>query len=275
MQTDTLIALSPLDLGLAASLVLALAALSWQLRLGIGRRMLVAALRSTLQLLLLGLVLKGLFNSASPWLVAALATVMLGVAGYEIMARQRYRLRGAWGYGAGTLSMFLSSFSITLLALLTVLQPVPWYAPQYAIPLLGMLLGNTMNGIAVALDSLTRQTLEKRHQIEARLALGYTATEAIEHIRRDALRAGLIPIVNSMTTAGIVSLPGMMTGQILAGSPPMEAAKYQLLILFLIAAGTGLGSVAAVMIASQRLFDVRSRLRRERLSPHLHAPGHG
>ena len=265
MQSNGLILLSPIDLGMAAGLVLLLAALSWNLQLGIGRRMLVASLRSTVQLLLLGLVLKTLFASTNPWLVAALALVMLGVAGYEVMARQKYRFRGAWGYGTGALSMFLSSFSIALLALLVLLQPAPWYTPQYAIPLLGMLLGNTMTGIAVSLDSLTRQTIDKRHQIEARLALGHTAAEAIGDIRRDALRAGLIPIVNAMATAGIVSLPGMMTGQILAGSPPMEAAKYQLLILFLIAAGTGLGSMAAVLLGSKRLFDGRSRLRRERL----------
>ncbi len=265
MQSDGLILLSPVDLGVAAGLVVLLAALSWNLQLGIGRRMLVASLRSTVQLLLLGLVLKTLFASTSPWLVAALAAVMLGVAGYEVMARQKHRFRGAWGYGTGALSMFLSSFSIALLALLVLLQPAPWYTPQYAIPLLGMLLGNTMTGIAVSLDSLTRQTVEKRHQIEARLALGQSAAEAIGDIRRDALRAGLIPIVNAMATAGIVSLPGMMTGQILAGSPPMEAAKYQLLILFLIAAGTGLGSMAAILLGSKRLFDGRSRLRRERL----------
>jgi putative ABC transport system permease protein len=90
--------------------------------------------------------------------------------------------------------------------------------------------------------------------------------EAIGDIRRDALRAGLIPIINAMTTAGIVSLPGMMTGQILAGGPPLEAAKYQLLILFLIAAGTGLGSATAVVLAAARLFDERQRLRTERLT---------
>jgi putative ABC transport system permease protein len=266
METERLILLSPVDLGLAAGLVLLLAGLSWRLHLGIGRRMLIASVRSTVQLLLLGLVLKALFSSTNPWLIAALATVMLAVAGYEVMARQKYRLRGIWGYGTGALSMFLSSFSIAVLTLLVLLQPTPWYTPQYAIPLLGMLLGNTMTGIAVTLDSLTRQTVEKRQQIEARLALGQTAAEAIGDIRRDALRSGLIPIVNSMATAGIVSLPGMMTGQILAGSPPMEAAKYQLLILFLIAAGTGLGSMAAVLLGSKRLFDSRSRLRRDRLS---------
>ncbi len=265
-MNGTLIVLTPWDLGLAAALVLALAALSWQLRLGIGRRMLIAAARSTVQLLLLGLVLKTLFTSTHLGLVALLATIMLGVAGYEVMARQKHRLKGPWGYGTGAVSMLLSSFSITLLGLWVVLQPTPWYAPQYAIPLLGMLLGNTMTGIAVALDHLTSQTLEKRHQIEARLALGQSANDAIADIRRDALRAGLIPIVNAMTTAGIVSLPGMMTGQILAGSPPMEAAKYQLLILFMIAAGTGLGAVAAVMIGSRRLFDGRERLRRDRLT---------
>jgi putative ABC transport system permease protein len=163
--------------------------------------------------------------------------------------------------------MFLSSFSITVLALLAMLQPAPWYTPQYAIPLLGMLLGNTMTGVAVALDNLTSQARNRRAEIEARLALGQHANEAIGDIRRDALRAGLIPIVNAMTTAGIVSLPGMMTGQILAGSPPMEAAKYQLMILFLIAAGTGLGSMTAVLLGSQRLFDSRGRFCRDRLSP--------
>jgi putative ABC transport system permease protein len=261
-----MIALSPLDLAIAATLVLLLAALSWRLHLQIGRRMLIAAARSTVQLLLLGMVLKTLFSIANPWLVGLLAGVMLGVAGYEVRARQKHRLRGFWGYGTGAVAMFLSSFSITLLALVVILQPEPWYTPQYAIPLLGMLLGNTMTGIAVALDNLTRQVVEKRAQIEARLALGQNATLALEDIRRDALRAGLIPIVNAMTTAGIVSLPGMMTGQILAGGPPLEAAKYQLLILFLIAAGTGLGSATAVLLAARRLFDERQRLRGDRLT---------
>jgi putative ABC transport system permease protein len=266
-MTETgLILLSPLDLGIAAVLVVLLAALSWRFRLAVGRRMLIAAARSTVQLLLLGLVLKALFSTANPWLVGALALVMLSVAGYEIMARQQHRFRGPWGYGTGTLAMFVSSFSMAVLALLVMLQPTPWYAPQYAIPLLGMLLGNTMNGISIALDNLTRQALDKRREIEARLALGQSSELAIGDIRRDALRSGLIPIVNAMTTAGIVSLPGMMTGQILAGSPPLEAAKYQLLILFLIAAGTGMGCVFAVLTGSRRLFDDRARLRCERLS---------
>jgi putative ABC transport system permease protein len=155
---------------------------------------------------------------------------------------------------------------VTLLALTVIIGVEPWYQPQYLIPLLGMLLGNTMSGIAIALDSLTRQAWDSRGRIEARLLAGGTWDEAIEEVRRDALRSGLIPIINAMATAGLVSLPGMMTGQILAGSPPMEAAKYQLLIMFLIAAGTGLGSMAAVWIGSRRLFDDRQRLRLDRLA---------
>ena len=261
----SLISLGPWDLAMAAGLVLLLALMSWRLRLGVEGRVLVAAARSTVQLILLGLVLKVLFELESlPW-IAALALFMLTVAGWEVMARQKRRYRGPWGMGIGTLSMFLSSFSVTLLALLVIVRVEPWYQPQYLIPLLGMLLGNTMNGIAIALDNLTRNAWESRGRIEARLLLGADWDTAIGDIRREALRSGLIPIVNAMATAGVVSLPGMMTGQILAGSPPMEAAKYQLMIMFLIAAGTGLGSVAAVWIGSRRLFDERERLRLDRL----------
>jgi putative ABC transport system permease protein len=260
-----LIPLTPRDLLIAAALVGLLALLSWLLHLGVGRRLLVSAARSTVQLMLLGLVLKALFAQTSLPLLGLMALVMLAVAGYEVMARQQRRFRGWWGYGLGTGSMFLSSFTITLLALTVVIQVKPWYQPQYLIPLLGMLLGNTMSGIAIALDNLSRAAWEQRERIEARLILGHTWQQAIERIRRDALRSGLIPIINAMTTAGIVSLPGMMTGQILAGSPPMEAAKYQLMILLLIAAGTGLGSMAAVWGGSRRLFDERERLRLDRL----------
>lgn len=263
----SLISLSPFDLGLAAALVLLLALLSWRLQLGVERRLLIAAARSTVQLTLLGLVLKVLFAQQSLPLIGLLSLVMLVVAGYEVMARQKRRFQGVWGMGVGTLSMFLSSFSVTLLALLVIIRVEPWYQPQYLIPLLGMLLGNTMNGIAISMDNLTRIAWDQRGQIEAHLTLGHDWHRAIGVIRRDSLRAGLIPIINATATAGIVSLPGMMTGQILAGTAPMEAAKYQLMILFLIAAGTGLGSLVAVWIGAGRLFDERQRLRLDRLAP--------
>ena len=260
-----LIGLSPWDLALSAALVLALGLLSLRLKLGVERRLLIAALRATVQLGLIGLVLKTLFELSHPALIGGLALVMLLAAGYEVLASQKRRFRGGWGMGIGTLSMFVSSFAVTLLALTVIVQPQPWYMPQYLIPLLGMLLGNTMTGVAVSLESLTRSAWDGRGAIEARLMLGQGWSESIGDIRSAALRAGLIPIINSMAAAGIVSLPGMMTGQILAGSPPLEAAKYQLMILLLIAAGTGFGAMAAVWIGSRRLFDERERLRLDRL----------
>jgi len=95
--------------------------------------------------------------------------------------------------------------------------------------------------------------------------LGETRSEAVADIRRDAMRTGLIPVINSMAAAGLVSLPGMMTGQILAGSPPVEAVKYQILIMLLIAVGTGFGVMVAVTLSARRIFDERHRLRLDRL----------
>lgn len=260
-----LIRLSTLDLSIAASLILITAALSWHLKLGVEKRLIWAAIRSIVQLLLLGLVLKTLFSNANPLFISLLTLFMLGVAGYEVMARQQKRFVGGWGIGIGTLSMFVSSFSLTVIAMHVVIGVEPWYTPQYLIPLLGMLLGNTMSGLALALDNLTQSAFRQKGEIEAQLILGMDWQQAIGEIRRNALRTGMIPIINAMAAAGVVSLPGMMTGQILAGSPPLEAAKYQIMILLLIAVGTGLGTIVAVWIASHRLFDERQRLRLDRL----------
>jgi putative ABC transport system permease protein len=259
------IALSALDLAIAALLVLLVALIQWRMRLGNTRSLLLAAIRTTVQLLLVGLVLKFVFDSSTPLWIAVMALIMLLAAGREVMSRQQRRFSGAWGYAVGTTSMFMSSFSVTLLALLVMIGPEPWYQPRYAIPLLGMLLGNTMNGISLGLDNLTRNAWENRQLVEARLALGDCWRDAITDIRRDSIRVGMIPIINAMAAAGLVSLPGMMTGQILAGSPPLEAVKYQILIMFLIASGTGLGTITAVMLGSRRLFDERERLRLDRL----------
>ncbi len=261
----SLIALNHVDLGLAAILVLLLAGLSYVLSLGIGNSLLIAGARTTVQLLLIGLVLKALFSNVHLAWVTGLALIMLLAAGREVMVRQKRRFTGVWGYGLGTLSMFVSSFAVTVLALTVIVKPEPWYAPQYAIPLLGMLLGNTMNGISLGLDRLKDAAWQKRNAIEARLCMGEEWRWAIADIRRDSMRVGMIPMVNAMAAAGIVSLPGMMTGQILAGAPPLEAVKYQILVMFLITAGTGFGTVAAVSLGARRLFDERHRLRLDRL----------
>lgn len=229
------------------------------------RSLLIAAIRTVIQLALIGLVLEALFASSAFYWVALLALVMLLVAGREVVARQGRRLQGWWAFGIGTGAMFVSSFTVTILALTVVIGPDPWYAPQYAIPLLGMMLGNTMTGVSLALDRLNESVWRQRAVIENRLMLGQTWQQALEGIRREAMRSGMMPSINAMAAAGIVSLPGMMTGQILAGSPPAVAVKYQILVMLIITVGTGFGAVMAVFWGGRRLFDERERLRLDRL----------
>lgn len=260
-----LISLTPWDLAISAALVVATALLAAGLRLGLSRQLLIAALRTAVQLSVVGLVLKALFDHPRPLWVALAALVMLFTAGVEIHRRQKRSFRGRWGFGMGALPLALSSFTVTTLTLTVVIDLHTWYDPQYAVPLLGMLLGNAMSGIAIGLDRLTQAAWDRRTIIEARLALGQTAAEAVSDLRRDAVRSGMIPIVNSMSVVGIVSLPGMMTGQILSGTLPLEAVKYQILIMFSIGACTGFGAIGAVWMGARRLFDERHRLRLDRL----------
>ena len=261
----TTITLSPWDLALAGLLVVMNGALSLALNLGIARRLAIATLRMVVQLALIGLVLTELFRLVSPFWTGLAALVMILVAGYEIRARQERRLRGFWSYGLGTGCMLVAASLVTVFALTTQVSPDPWYHPRYALPLLGMILGNTMTGISLGLDTLSTSLVQQRAGVEARLCLGATRREALAGPNRQALRTALMPIINSMAATGLVSLPGMMTGQILAGAPPAEAVKYQLLVMFLIAGGTALGAIAAVLGAGLRLTDTRHRLRLDRL----------
>ena len=260
------IELSYLDLALAALLLVFNAGLSLALGLGLERRMLWAALRMVVQLLLVGLVLQALFDQVSLWLTVSVAVIMALFAGREILARQERRLKGWWGHGIGSGTMLLAGMIVTLLALQGPLQPDPWYDPRYAIPLFGMILGNAMTGISLGLDSLTSLARQERTGIEAQLTLGATRWRALRPVAQRALRTGFTPMLNSMAAAGVVFLPGMMTGQILAGVAPEQAVKYQILVLFLIAGATGLGVLTAVMASVWRLTDNRHRLRLDRLS---------
>lgn len=261
------IRLDNLDLILAALLVLFNGALSLSLQLRLERRLVIATVRMVVQLLLIGLVLKTLFALISPLWTALAALAMLLFAGREIMARQERRLAGFWSYGLGTSCMLVAATLVTIFALTVQVSPEPWYHPRFALPLFGMVLGNTMTGISLGLHTLTTGLLRERAAVEARLALGATRREALLPISRAALQTALMPIINSMAATGLVWLPGMMTGQILAGADPVEAVKYQILVMFLIAGGTALGATAAVIAGGYRLTDGRHRLRLDRLAP--------
>jgi putative ABC transport system permease protein len=259
------IPLSNLDVLAVTVFVLMNGLLSLHLSLGIERQLLVATVRMVVQLSAIGAVLTFLFGVASPLWTALMALVMILFAGREVTARQRHRLTGPWGYGLGTATMTVAAVTLTLVALLGAVQPQPWHSPRFVIPLFGMILGNTMTGISLGLDTLTTAVVREKAAIEARIALGETRFVALREASREAMRRGMMPMINAMAAAGVVSLPGMMTGQILAGIEPAEAVRYQLLIMFLIAGSTGLGLSSAVLGGVYRLTDHRHRLRPDRL----------
>jgi len=241
------------QLGLAASLILLNAAVSLALGLGLSKRLLVAALRTVVQLLLVGLVLEWIFSVGRWQVVLLMVLVMTLIAGTAAVRRTDRRYRGVWL--DSLVSMWASSWLIAAVALVGIVRPEPWHLPQYAIPLAGMILGNTLNGISLGLDRFGDELDGKRDQVETLLALGATRWEAARGPLRQAVRTGMVPTINSMMVVGLVSLPGMMTGQLLAGANPIQAVMYQIVIMFLIAAGTALGTVSVVLLGYRRLFN--------------------
>ena len=262
---NSYLALSYGDLALGSIFIFINAALSVALELGVHQRILIAGARMVVQLAIMGLILTALFAVVSPFWTSLAALGMVLFAGREIAARQDRPLGGLWSYGLGTVCMMIGPMVVTAFALTTMLRADPWYDPRYAIPILGMILGNAMTGIALGISGLVSGLSTRRAAVEAQLMLGATRRQAMRPMVRQALRSALMPIINSMSATGIVSLPGMMTGQILGGVAPEQAVRYQILIMFLIAGGTGIGAVAAVMGGAYRLTDNRHRLRLDRL----------
>jgi putative ABC transport system permease protein len=245
------------QVGIAAAMILISGAISLGLQLGLERRLFLAAVRTVLQLLLIGCVLTWIFAPGRPWyFVVALAMVMTLIAGGAAVRRTERRYRGVWL--DSVIAMWASSWLVAAVALFLVIQVQrhedTWCPPQYAIPLLGMILGNTLNGIALGFERLGEELVGKRDQVETLLALGATRWEAARSAIQTAVRTGMTPTINSMMVVGLVSLPGMMTGQLLGGMSAMQAVMYQIVIMFFIAAGTSLGTVCIVLLSYRRLF---------------------
>ena len=256
--------LSPFQLALAAGLVLFAGLVSLAYRLQLEKRLLIGAVRTTLQLVLIGYTLRYVFEFETPWPLFLVALVMTLLAGRAATRRVAYTLVGM--QAAAFLSLFATGFLTTVVVTKVVLQAEPFYAPQTFLPLLGMVLGNTLTGISLTLDHLLAELHGKRDHIEAELALGATPFEASRPLLRASLRRGMIPTINAMMVVGIVSLPGMMTGQILAGADPMVAVQYQIVVMFMLAGGTSLGCMLIATLMLRRAFGEACELREDVIS---------
>lgn len=254
------------DLVLAALLLIANGAVSFWFRLGLERSLAIAALRMVVQLAVVALALRFIFALNSPIWTVLFALFMAAAAAFEVVSRQERRVAGPIALALGAGAPFFAGLVATLFATTLVIGPDPWYAPRYVLPIFGMMLGNALSGTSLVLDAVTSSAVRERTAIEARLALGAGRYEALDGILRRALTTGLMPIVTAMATTGVVALPGMMTGQILAGIDPVSAAKYQVMIMFLIAGSTGIAVVAAGLGTVLLITDERHRLRLDRLA---------
>ena len=254
------------DLAIAALLLIANGAVSIWFRLGLERTIAISAVRMIVQLAVVALALKWIFALDNPVWTVLFALFMAGAAGYEVIARQERRVGGMAVLALGAGAPFAAGLIATIFAMVAVIGPDPWYSPRYVLPIFGMMLGNALTGTSLVLDTMSTSAVRDRLAIEARLALGASRYEALRPSLRRALTTGSMPILTAMAATGIVSLPGMMTGQILAGVDPVSAAKYQVMILMLIAGSTGLAVVAAGIGSVMLLTDERHRLRLDRLS---------
>lgn len=254
------------DMILAAGMVLGCIALSMVLSLGIQRTLAVAAARMAAQLVLTGSVLLLIFGRSSVWMTLAMLAFMFMAASYEVGTRQLVRLTPGWHFGIGGASTVIGTVTVTLIGLLTALQPHPWYQARTAIPMTGLLLGNAMNAVSLTMNTLLSAISRDRAAIEARLTLGATRAEAMNAPIRQAIRTALIPTLNQMAAAGIITLPGIMTGQILAGMNPLEASKYQIVLMSLIVSGNMIGATLSAILTAARLSDARGRLRLDHLA---------
>ena len=227
--------------------------LVWMKHLNLSKDLLFSMVRMTVQLTLMGLVLTRIFQIESWLLISLLYLTMLFFAMQTIVRRSgitfpnihRLLFISLLG-GAGTVFLFFIFF---------VVNSEPWYNPRYFIPIGGMILGNSMNGSALALERFYDDVHVRRREIETLIALGATAREAAGSSFRKAYRAALLPMMMSMSGMGLVFLPGMMTGQILGGSPPLIAIKYQIAIMSAIMGSLAFTTYLILSLEYHQFFD--------------------
>lgn len=251
-MNEGVIPISNLQLALSVILVLIAGSVSAALKLGLLKSLIWGTIRTFVQLTLIGYVLTYVFSLNNLWLILALVTLMCFIASRT--AVRRTPNVPDFPVVLAFLSLLASTYLVGSIVTGLIIAPEPWYSARIVIPIFGMILGNSMNGIALSLDRLYSEARSRSAEIEALLSFGATPWEAVRHCVREAMRAGMMPIINSLMVVGVVSLPGMMTGQILGGADPREAVRYQIVVMLMIAAAVAIGCLLLVGLSYRRLF---------------------
>jgi putative ABC transport system permease protein len=240
--------------GSIALVALAVAVSYWR-RAELERDLAVAVLRSFVQLTAIGYVIQAIFDSDSLWLVAALLAVMVGFGAFTA----RSRARGVPG-ALGPLVLALSAAAAITLGMVLGLG-VFEAEPRYLVPVGGMVIGNSMTAAAVALNRLADEVRGQAPLIEAMLALGATSRQAAAGLVTRSLRSGMIPLIDSTKTTGIVFFPGTMVGMLVAGAEPIDAVRLQLILLWVLLGSVALAALISVSLGYRGFFTPAHQLR--------------
>ena len=248
-----IIDLSWLQLGIGFLILLLPAYILWKYRTGLNKKLLTASVRMVLQLLFVGYYLEVLFEYDNPWINAAWIFVMVAVADFATVDRsnlsQSFKVQLPI-FGA----TFLGIIVIDLFFLEAVIQLPKLLAAQYTIPITGMVLGNCLRSNVIGINAFYYSLDENKERYQFYLSTGATRAEALRPFISEALQKSANPTLATMATIGLVSLPGMMTGQILSGSSPLIAIKYQIMIMVAIFSGTVLSVFLGIIFTNYFVF---------------------
>ncbi|ENH97943.1 hypothetical protein J416_02776 [Gracilibacillus halophilus YIM-C55.5] len=223
------------------------------------KEIIIATLRMTIQLVLVGYVLMFIFENERWYYSIIVLTIMETFAVFNIYKRTKQPLSNhlkkmiALSMVAGTLFAFFYFDFV-------VVQFAPWYDPRYFIPIAGMLIGNSMTGITLGVSALVEGFSSRKQEVDAALMLGATPNQASKGILNHAFDSAILPTINSMVGMGIVFLPGMMTGVILSGASPLDAIMYQIAIMLGVTGAVSISVILFLYFGYKTFFNKYSQL---------------
>lgn len=255
--------ISWLDLFLGFSLLIIPFAILWYYKTGLLKNAVIAVVRMTVQLFLVGLYLGWLFELNSIWVNIGWVFVMVLINAFTISDRSELKFRTfALPVTAGTLVSLLIVDSF-FLGLTVRLENI--FDARYFVAITGMIMGNTIERNIIALNSFYKSVARDRLRYNFALACGATKNEATKPFIREAMRKSFNPQLASMSIMGIIALPGIMTGQILGGSSPQIAVKYQIMLILMIFVASVITVAVSIHIANYFVFDKYGNLKTERV----------
>jgi len=246
---------SAFQLAGAYGLILLMAAIARWRRVGVEKDVFVSSVRAAVQLVLMGYVIQWIFDLQSTAALVALLAAMVLLAG-RISARRGEGMERAYPVALAAIGLATVVIVGSLVAL-GVIAPTG----RYLIPLGGMVIGNTMNITSQTLNRFQAEVVARRAEVETLLSLGASRHQAAEELLRETVRAAMIAPLDTMKAVGLIHIPGVTAGMILAGTPPVEAVRYQIVVIYMLGAGVTLASLTAATLCYLRAFTPDHRLR--------------